>query len=96
MDTFGKKNIWHQFSAAIDMLEKAILACPDDLWGDRSQRPEFWYVVFYTLFFLDLYLSLSHVGFIPPAPFTRDELDKDGVLPERVYSKDELPRYLDQ
>jgi len=87
--------IWHQFGAAIDMLEKAIRACPDHLWSDRSRRPEFWYVTFHTLFFLDLYLSDSDVGFTPPAPFTRDELDKDGVLPERVYSKDELLTYLE-
>ena len=95
MDANWKTTIWHQFGAAIDMLEKSMLACPDHLWGDRSQRPEFWYLVFHTLFFLDLYLSDSDVGFAPPAPFNRDELDEDGVLPERVYLKDELRTYLE-
>jgi len=95
MDTSWKTDIWHQFGAAIDMLERAIRACPDTLWGDRSQRPEFWYIVFHTLFFLDFYLTDSDAGFSPPAPFTRDELDKDGVLPQCVYSKDELLSYLE-
>lgn len=41
-----------------------------------------------------LYLSESVDGFAPPAPFTLSELDFEGVLPERLYSKDELRVYL--
>ena len=52
-------------------------------------------MVFHTLFFLDLYLSDSDVGFAPPAPFTLDEMDEAGLLPERVYTKDELLTYLE-
>jgi hypothetical protein len=77
------------------MLENALLACPDELWGDRSRRPEFWYLAYHTLFFLDLYLSGSVEGFAPPAPFTLDEIDARGILPERVYTKDELQSYLE-
>ena len=80
---------------AIDMLENALLACPDELWSDRSRRPEFWYLVYHTLFFLDLYLSGSLQRFAPPAPFTLDELDPAGLLPERPYMKGELQTYLD-
>ena len=65
--------VWRQFGAAIEMLGNAIRACPDEIWSDRSRRPEFWYVAFHTLFFLDLYLSDSVDGFAPPAPFTLDE-----------------------
>lgn len=86
--------IWQQFGAAIDMLENAMRACPDKLWGDRTRRPEFWYIAFHTLFFLDLYLSESDAGFVPPAPFTLDEMDERGLLPDRVYSKEELLSYL--
>jgi hypothetical protein len=92
MDADG---IWNQFGAAIDTLEDAVRACPDDLWGDRSRQPEYWYLVYHTLFFLDFYLSESPEGFRPPAPFTLAELDPAGILPERVYSKDELLAYLD-
>ena|SRR5258705_8607961 len=82
-----KPILWQQFGAAIDMLENALLACPEDLWNDRSRRPEYWYVVFHTLFFLDFYLSDSPEGFTPPAPFTLDELDPAGLLPERASSE---------
>ena len=95
MDTPWRNILWQQFGAAIDMLENALLACPDELWNDRSKRPEFWYVVYHTLFFLDLYLSGSVEGFAPPAPFTLDELDPAGLLPERPYTKDELHTYLE-
>lgn len=95
MDTHVKTIIWRQFGASIDMLENAMRACPEALWGDRSHRPEFWYVAFHTLFFLDLYLSDSDVSFVPPAPFTLDELDERGLLPDRVYAKEELLRYVE-
>jgi hypothetical protein len=94
MDTNWGKILWQQFGASIDMLEDSLLACPDELWNDRSQQPEFWYLVYHTLFWLDLYLTGSAEGFTPPAPFTLDELDPAGLLPERVYTKDELQTYL--
>ncbi|MCL4298098.1 MAG: DinB family protein [Anaerolineae bacterium] len=95
MDITWRGIIWQQFGAAVDMLENALLACPDELWSDRSQQLEFWYVVYHTLFWLDLYLSGSVEGFVPPAPFNLDELDPAGLLPEKPYTKDELQTYLD-
>jgi len=94
--------VWRQFGAAIDMLDNARRACPDELWqarlyAERSAQPEFaefWYVVYHTLFWLDLYLSDSVEGFAPPAPFTLSELEA-GLLPERVYTKAELQAYLE-
>ena len=93
-DNPWKEIVWPQFGAAIDMLENAVLACPEELWSDRSQRPELWHVVYHTLFYLDLYLSGSVEEFVPPAPFTLDELEPEGLLPERPYTKDELRSYL--
>ena len=87
--------LWQQFGAAIDMLENAVNACPDDLWSDESQPPEFWYMVFHTLFYVDLYLSGSVDGFAPPAPFTLSELEPGDVRPDRVYSKADLRVYVD-
>jgi hypothetical protein len=95
MDEDARTNLWRQFGAAIDMLENALVACPEALWGDRSRRPEYWYLVYHTLFFLDYYLSGTSQGFQPPAPFNLDELDPAGLLPERVYSKEELRAYLE-
>ena len=94
MDDNWKEILWRQFGASIDMLENAMRACPDELWNDRSERPEFWYLVYHTLFFLDLYLSGSVEGFAPPAPFTLDEMNPRGIMPERVYTKDEMQSYL--
>ena len=103
MDTFWSTAIWRQFGGAIDMLENAIKTCPDPLWNARLWKSpalhpefsEFWYIIFHTLFFLDLYLSGTVEGFVPPAPFTMDELDPAGILPDWVYSKEELQAYLD-
>lgn len=90
-----KTVLWQQFGAAIEMLENAVRACPEELWGNRSEQPEFWYVVYHTLFFLDLYLSGSVEGFSPPSPFNLDEMDPRGLMPERVYTKDEMQAYLE-
>lgn len=89
-----RKIIWSQFGAAIDMLENAINVCPETLWFDRSRQPEFWYLAFHTLFWLDFYLSDSAQEFTPPPPFTLTELDPSGILPERPYDKKELKIYL--
>lgn len=90
-----KDALWGQYGAAMDSLELAIDACPDELWGDRSRFPEYWYVVYHTLFFLDYYTSENREAYAPPAPFTLAELDPAGVLPERVYSKEEMRRFLE-
>lgn len=95
METGWKETLWGQFGAAIDMLENAISACPDELWRDRARQPEFWLMVYHTLFFLDLYLSGSLEGFSPPAPYNMDEIDPRGIVPERVYTKEELRSYLE-
>lgn len=70
-------------------------ACPDGLWNDRSRRPEFWYVGFHTLFFLDLYASPSIAGFAPPEPFDLDELEPDRQPHDPPYTKAELQGYLE-
>ena len=95
--------IWQQFGAAIDDLDNALRACPDELWRARlwnepSQEqfflPEYWYIVYHTLFWLDLYLTGAEEGFVPPAPFLLVEQDENGPLPERPYTKEELQAYL--
>lgn len=105
MDLVWSIALWQQLGATIDMLENALLACPSThwngrLWSDHSDHPrqpesaEFWYIAYHTLFWLDLHLTGSLEGFAPPTPFTLDELDPAGVLPERPYTKDELHAYL--
>src|SRR5262252_4616370 len=104
MDSLWRAILWKQFGAAIDMLDNALVACPDSLWRLRLWRDpldhplppelaEFWYLAYHTLFWLDLYLSGSAEGFAPPAPFTLDELDPDGAVPARPYTREELRTY---
>lgn len=95
MDTSVKQLIWNQFGASIDALKNAITNCPENIWGDKSNYHQYWYVAYHTLFWLDLYLDGSSEGFMPPEPFKLEELDPAGVLPERVYMKDELLAYLE-
>jgi hypothetical protein len=94
MKTYFKTALWQQFGAAIDMLENAITACPDHVWNDRSLQPEYWYTAYHTLFWLDYYVSDDGSSFAPPPPFTLSELDPDGLLPDRVYTREELLEYL--
>jgi hypothetical protein len=58
MDTTWNTIVWHQFGAAIDMLDNALRACPDELWQERlyseqTGQPgfaEFWYIAHHALF----------------------------------------------
>jgi hypothetical protein len=104
MNILWKTAVWQQFGAAIDDLDNALRACPDELWrarlwNDPSQEkfflPEFWYIVYHSLFWLDLYLTGAEEGFAPPPPFLLVEQDEAGPLPERPYTKDELQAYLE-
>jgi diamine N-acetyltransferase len=96
MNEATKTALWRQFGAALDMLENAVRACPDDRWTGEERRPaEFWYLTYHTLFFLDYYFAGTPEGFEPPAPFTNSELDPSGRAPDRIYTRDELLRYLD-
>jgi hypothetical protein len=94
MDPTLKSSIYKQFGAAIDMLESALVSCPDELWHYRSQQEEFWYTGYHCLFWLDLYLSGAVEGFNPPAPFDLNEFDPVGLLPEHKPSKKELLGYV--
>lgn len=94
MNPSVKSAVWRQFGASIDMFENALRACPPKVWGDRPDFHAFWCIAYHTLFFLDYYLSDGAEGFTPPEPYTLSELDPAGVLPDRVYTRDELLAYL--
>jgi hypothetical protein len=103
MSPFWKEILWYQFGAAIETLQNALNACPDELWRARLWRAseiqpeftEFWYIAFHAIFWLDYYCSVSAEGFTVPPPFTTTEFDMDGALPEREYTKQELQTYLE-
>jgi hypothetical protein len=76
MDSHIKELLWNQFGAAIDMLENAIIACPENLWNQQ----QFWYSAYHCLFFLDYYSTVPLTNFHPPKPFNLDELSPEGIL----------------
>ncbi len=102
MDANLKTSLWQQFGAVIYYLEDTIRACPDELWQaslwkspDKPvEMSQFWYVAYHSLFWLDLYLTGTEDGFLPPAPFMLIEQSDDGPIPERAYTKTELLDYL--
>lgn len=83
-----------QFGAALDMLERAIEACPEERWGGPDDWQAFWYVASHTLWWTGYYLAGDPDGFRPPAPFGMEEMDPAGKLPPRVYAKPELLGHL--
>lgn len=89
MPNLINKSLWKQFGASIDMLENAILLCPIEHWDTERK---FWYNAYHCLFFLDYYLTMEPGAFSPPPPFTFSEFED--VMPDRVYSKEELLNYL--
>ena len=101
-NSYWKNVVLRQFLAAIRMLENSIRAAPPDVWAKPGQPIEwhetepvgFWYVAFHTVFFLDYFLSDSPASFSSPEPDYMCELDPAGVLPARVYTKEELLSYL--
>lgn len=103
MDPDWNSILWRQMAAALEMLENALNACPEEHWQGRlwdlpAERPDlsqFWYIASHALFWLDLYLSGSVEGFAPPEPFGLEELDPAGLLPDRTYTRAELLAYLE-
>jgi uncharacterized damage-inducible protein DinB len=91
--------LWQQFGAAIDMLENALVACPDTLWQEHlwivskgSDYGTFADITGHTLYWLDLYLTgRPEAEFTPPAPFKKRS---DDVIPRQPYTRDELHTYL--
>ena len=104
MDTWNSI-VWSQFGAAIDMLNDALRFCPDELWTarlwddpseDDPAYTEYWYIVYHTLTWLDLYLTGTKEGFEPPERFRQYEKRPDSRLPVTPYTKADLQAYLDE
>ena len=89
VETF-KTEIWKQFGASLDMFENSLKQCPDELWTNEDTN--FWYIAYHTLFYTDYYLSEEPDNFQPPPPYSPSEF-QEGIMPERVYTKEELISY---
>lgn len=84
-----RESIWNQFGASLEMLENAILMCPEELWNTEMR---FWYKAYHCIFWTDYYLTMDPKSFQPPSPFTISEFEQ--TQPEKTYSKVEILEYL--
>jgi hypothetical protein len=97
MLTILKQTLWKNFAASIDMLSNAITLCPDELWNTNKR---FYYMTYHCAMFLDYYLTFPPKNFSPPLPYTLTDPDHlpqfaiDDVVPNSIYSKNELLDYL--
>lgn len=90
-----KQTLSSQFLAAIKMLENAIDLCPQNVWNQEKDFYDFWYITYHTLFFLDFYLTDSPDDYKQFGEIGLTELDPEGILPHRVFTKDELKSFLE-
>lgn len=97
MNNVVKESLWKQFGASIDMLKNAIAMWPEQNW---STDKRFFYIAYHSLVFLDYYLTIPSKHFSPPLPFTFSESENipeeavDDLVPDRIYTRDELLSFL--
>ncbi len=84
--------LWTQFGASLDMLENAIVMCPDEHWDTAL---DFWYLSFHCIFWTDYYLTTEPNEFQPPKPFTLSEFEAVSKKPDKTYTKAQVLDYLD-
>lgn len=90
-----KKTVLSQFLASIKMLENAIDMCPENVWHKRNDFYDFWYIAYHSLFWLDFYLTKSPDKYFPFNEIGLTELDYDGILPNKVFRKQDLKSFLE-
>ncbi len=97
MEDKFKECLWANFAAAIDMLSNAISMMPEELW---QKDKKFFYLTYHATIFLDFYLTEPVKGFAPTLPYTivdpnnLPEEAVDDVIPNRLYSQQEILNYL--
>jgi hypothetical protein len=98
MEQYFKQVLWRNFGAAINMLQETIRLCPNALWQKKGR---FFYMVYHTTVFLDYYLSIPVRDFDPPLSYTLVHPDTlpagaiDDVIPDRLYTREEMINWLD-
>jgi hypothetical protein len=68
MEQTLKEILWLHLGASLDMLENAIIVCPDELWERPSTQMGFWYMAYHALWFLHHDLTLADQRFAELVP----------------------------
>lgn len=87
--------LWQQFGAAIDTLENAMAASPDELWDDQSINPPFRYRVFHTLFYPQPLLIRVSRGIHSVGAVYNRRIGTGRANAERPYTKGERRTHLE-
>ena len=99
-----KDQIRSQYHASLEMLQKAIVQCPEDLWTLKGHGNEFWHLAYHTLYFTDLYLAQDLDSFQEWEKHRKDYMamgpipHEDNRLPDiqEPYTKEEVMEYFHQ
>ena len=92
-----------QYQAALEMLRRAVVKCPESLWDDPTYKNRFWHLAYHALFYTHLYLHPSQKAFVPWEK-QRDDYQFMGPTPwpphtepeiGEPYTKEEILEYLD-
>ena len=99
MDKTTREILWNQFGASIDMLINVVSVCPNDYFITNKR---FYYIAFHSAIFLDYYSTIPPKDFSPLLSFTQKDPDErpvetiDDLIPDKIYSKQEIVEYLKQ
>jgi hypothetical protein len=93
MDIYA--TIQSQYLAALEMLQQAIVACPEELWDAKEDQNRFWRVAYHALFYTHLYLQHSEEAFAPWAEHRArySELGREIAEEAAPYSREDLLAY---
>lgn len=69
-----------QYQAALDMLSRLVVQCPEPMWNDPRPQNKFWHVAYHALHFTHLYLHPALQDYTPWAGY-RDQYEFLGRLP---------------
>jgi len=96
MERTLKEILWLHLGASLDMMESAIVACPDDLWDRPSSQMGFWYMAYHALWFLHHDLTPVDRQFTPPSfDIYNYELEIKEPPYQNAYSKSDIRSYLE-
>jgi hypothetical protein len=85
-----------QYLAALEMLEQAVVKCPNSDWNAAQDKNKFWHLAYHALFYIHLYLQETVAEFTPWEKH-QDGLQRPGSAGENApaaFDREEILAYL--
>jgi hypothetical protein len=84
-----------QYHAALEMLEQAVIACPEQMWNSTEDKNRFWHVAYHSVFFTHLYMAEARERFVPWAKHRQEVVGlSSDVATIEPYGKDDVLEYV--